>query len=376
MTAAAPPPLSPARARGAEVLAIGMVTSVGLGAAGTAAAVRAGIAGFRETAFRDQRDEPIHMGVVPDELLPELTEAVQDRYAFTERQARMLALAGAALAECAEGLTGVDQAPLLLATPEAPAGVPGAEPPLGPGFLEQLALQSGVAFHAARGRIIPEGRAAGILAIEDALRRIASGDDACVLVGGVDSYHDEDLLEALDDDGRLRAPGVFDGFVPGEAAAFLALAAPGVGARRGVRPLATIDAAAAAEEPGHRFSEAPYRGDGLHAAFRALFAAWQGPPVRHVTAGFNGEHLGAKEWGVAYLRHRPRFAEGLRIEHPIDCLGDPGAALAPVLAGLSAIGLARGYKKSPCLVFCSSDRALRGAALLRRIEPPPAGAGS
>lgn len=359
---------APGGARGAEVIGLGMITAVGLGAAETARAVRAGIVGFGETPFRDQRDEPIVMGIVPDEHLPELSDEVQDRYTFGEREARMLALAGAALAECAEGIEGLETAPVLLAAPEPRGGRSGGEPALGPQIFEQLALQSGVAFDPARGRIFPGGRAAGVMAVEEALRRIASGDDACVLVGGVDSYLDEDLLDGLDEEGRLRAAGVFDGFVPGEGAAFLALAAPGVGARRGRKPLATIAAAAVAEEPGHLYSAAPYRGEGLHAAFRALFAGWPGPPVRTVYAGFNGEHLGAKEWGVAYLRSRPRFAEGLRIEHPIDCLGDPGAALAPILLGLSAIGLERGYRRSPCLVFCSSDRSLRGAALLHRVD--------
>lgn len=351
--------------RGAEILGIGVVTAVGLGAAETAAAVRAGIVGFQETPFRDERDEPIVMAMVGDEHLPEIADAVEERFTFFEREARMLALAGAALAECAAGIDGIEQAPLLLAAPEAREG---GEPPIEPRFLEPLALQSGVPFELAQSRVFAVGRAAGFLALDEALRRIAARDEPCVLVGGVDSHYDEDLLEALDEEGRLRAPGVFDGFVPGEAAAFLAIAAPGVAARRGLRPIAVIDAAAVGEEPGHLYSAEPYRGEGLHAAIRRALEAAPGPPVRTVYAGFNGEHLGAKEWGVAYLRNRPRFAERLRLEHPADCLGDTGAAMGPLLLALSAIGLGRGYRRSPCLVWCSSDRAPRGAALVRSVE--------
>ena len=87
--------------------------------------------------------------------------------------------------------------------------------------------------------------------------------------------------------------------------------------------------------------------------------------MRCVYAGLNGEGLVAKEWGVAYLRSAERFAEGFEVEHPADCLGDAGAALGPILLGLAAIGLEKGYREGPCLVWSTSDREARGAALLR-----------
>ena len=60
-----------------------------------------------------------------------------------------------------------------------------------------------------------------------------------------------------------------------------------------------------------------------------------------------------------------RFAENFEVEHPADCLGDAGAALGPILLGLAALGLEKGYRGSPCLVWSTSDREPRGAALLQ-----------
>ena len=86
-------------AGGADVLDVGMVTSVGLRAATTAAAVRAGIDRFRESAIRDRRLQPIVMGHLPVADLPPLAPGLADAPRLTTRRARMLRLAGAALVE-------------------------------------------------------------------------------------------------------------------------------------------------------------------------------------------------------------------------------------------------------------------------------------
>jgi 3-oxoacyl-[acyl-carrier-protein] synthase-1 len=49
------------------------------------------------------------------------------------------------------------------------------------------------------------------------------------------------------------------------------------------------------------------------------------------------------------------------MHHPADCLGDTGAACGPIMAGLAALGIAGGYRRSPCLVYGSSDDGPRAA---------------
>ncbi|WP_437972933.1 beta-ketoacyl synthase N-terminal-like domain-containing protein [Sorangium sp. So ce295] len=346
--------------RPVEILGIGMTTAVGLTAPTTAAAVRAGVSLSRETSVLDRRFKPIVMTTVPEADLPGLSPALHATLGLTARQMRMLRLGGPALRESVAGVDRVDRIPVLLAVPEPYPGRPAV---VGPGFLQQLAVQAEVPFHLERSRIFPQGRAAGFAALHEAIERLASGSDVYVIVGGIDSHLDLHLLAALDLEGRLRAERVFDGFIPGEGAAFLLLSSAGKAEHLGRSPSARIDGAASAEEPGHRYSEEFYRGDGLDLAFRRLFASTAGA-VQTVYAGLNGESFNAKEWGVAYIRHRERFAEGATIEHPVDCLGDTGAALGPMLVGLAAVGINRGYRRAPCLVWCSSDCGGRGAAMV------------
>jgi 3-oxoacyl-[acyl-carrier-protein] synthase-1 len=350
-------------ARGAEILHVGMVTSVGADALRTAAAVRAGISRFRATPFMDQRGEAIFMATVPDEDLAPLHPSLRAHPAIDARSAQMLRLAAAALQEVLADVLEAPHIPLLLALPETLPDRAASPIATGPDFLRLLATQSATRFDLEKSRAVAGGRAAGMIVLADALERLETRAAPLVLVGGVDSHQDEALLEALDDEDRLRAVGVLDGFTPGDGAAFLLLGPPGSAKRTQREPLARIEAAATALEPGHRYSQEPYRGDGLDGAFRALFARAPAP-VHTVYAGLNGESMGAKEWGVAYVRHREHFADGFEVLCPAEHLGDTGAASGPLMLGLAAIALQRDYRRAPCLVWCSSDLGARGAAIV------------
>jgi 3-oxoacyl-[acyl-carrier-protein] synthase-1 len=345
----------------AEIAAVGMTTAVGIGAAATAAAVRAGIAGFAASPVHDRRVRPMTLALLPERALPPLEPAVaKSAPGLTAREARMLRLAAPALAEALDAAGVAGPVPLVLAVPEPRSG---RRPPAGDRFLDHLAAQAGVALDPEASRLIHRGRAAGLAALAAAAELVAAGAAPLAVAGGVDSFLDLHLLASLDLEDRVLAPGIADGFVPGEGAA---------GA--GDSALAGIAATGSGAEPGHRASAEPCRGDGLAGAFQAAFAAApDAPPVATVFAGLNGESFGAREWGVAYLRSADRFADGFAIEHPVDCFGDPGAALGPLLAGLAALALARARIAGPCLVWCSSDGEERAAALLTAPPPQPKG---
>lgn len=352
--------------REAEIVSLGMITSVGTSAERTAAAVRAGISRFRESAYLDRRGEAVFLATVPDEDLPPLAASLGDHPAMTERRAQMLRLAAAALEEALSGEPDGARIPLLLALPEV---LPGMSPSLDPGetgFLRDLAAQSRVRFDVARSRAIPGGRGAGIAALAEALERLDPRTTPLVLAGGVDSHQDAALLAFLDDDDRLRAAGVHDGFTPGEGAAFVLLGLPGSARRSQRKPRGRLSGVATAEDPGHRYSREPHRGEGLDSAFRPLFArVGRAPePVSTVLGSLNGERFQAKEWGVGYLRSTEHIAGDARLLHPAEHLGDTGAAAAPILVCLAAIGMERDYLRAPCLVWSSSDTAARGAAIV------------
>jgi 3-oxoacyl-[acyl-carrier-protein] synthase I len=254
---------------------------------------------------------------------------------------------------------------VLLGTPEA---WPGRPDPSGEKFLAHLAAQTKLSFDLSKSKMFPMGRAAGLYALQEALQRLKTGQTEQIVVGGVDTYLDLYLLGTLDMEGRVLAEGVMDGFIPGEGAGFLLL-------RSATKPvsgkssLASVLGVATGVEKGHRYSEEIYRGDGLAGTLQQLFrsVSLSKDKVRTVYAGFNGENFWAKEWGVAYMRSQEQFETDFRVEHPADCFGDPGAALGPITVGLAAIGMQKGYRKGPTLVWCSSDREPRAAALVQGV---------
>jgi 3-oxoacyl-[acyl-carrier-protein] synthase-1 len=228
-----------------------------------------------------------------------------------------------------------------------------------------LTVQTGCTVDLERSRIAASGRAAGLLALRAAVTFIARGDAPYILVGGVDSYLDARVLATLEQSGRLRTSEINDGFIPGEAAAFLLVGRAGLGDAVGMPSLARVLGAGTGREPGHFYSDQPYRGDGLAHAFAALFEPLPAQErVRTLYAGLNGESYWAKELGTARIRNSERFEEGVHVEHPADAFGDTGAAMGPVMVGLAAKALRGGYRPGPSLIYCGSDRQDRVAVLL------------
>ena len=68
------------------------------------------------------------------------------------------------------------------------------------------------------------------------------------------------------------------------------------------------------------------------------------------------------------LRQRDRFDPDHQMEHPAECFGDLGAAHGAAELGLACLGLADGYRRSPALVYGSSDFGQRAVTLLARAD--------
>ncbi|MFP2927138.1 beta-ketoacyl synthase N-terminal-like domain-containing protein [Pyxidicoccus sp. 3LG] len=338
---------------------MGMTTSLGLRAAATEAAVRAGIARLRESTVYNRQGEPMILSHVPDEALPPLISTLEQNPKLSARQRRMLQLATPALQEAISPLSQREGIPLVLAGPEP---YPGQPPAFSQDYLGHLREQSEVPFSREASSVTLQGRAGGLVVLDTAMKLLHARGFPYILVGGVDSYLDMRTLGMLDRDGRVHAAEVLDGFVPGEGAAFLLLSSSrNLPTSRG---LAFLSAPGLGQEQGHRYSESPYLGNGLADAVRT---AVQGIPERSIHTAFtslNGESFGAKEWGVASIRNSKVFHEKCRVEHPADCFGDLGAAIGPVLIGLATLGLRRGYVPGPRLIWCSSDGTTRAATLV------------
>ena len=359
MTMSAPSPLA--------ILGIGMMTPVGLTASQTAKSVRAGISRIQESPFLDDKLEPFSMGYLQNDLLSPLKQEIANRNNLTSLHRRLLCLGAEALAAAIATTPCIEDVPLFLALPTP---FPGRDVPHAADFLGLLAHQSGIPFNQGRSCVFSQGRAGFFHALQEAIHYLQAPDSCgIVLVGGLDSYLDPWILEHYSIvEKRLLREGVADGFRAGEGAAFFMLTTPSACQRHNWTPHAIIQSVGVGMEEGHLYSDKPYRGDGLAGAFASLFAEIEPPPIQTVFAGFNGENIWAKEWGVSLIRQRKHFAEKLRIEHPAECIGDAGAALPAIMLGCVALGLQQGYLPGPALVFASSDGPHRGAALLLRSD--------
>ena len=345
------------------IVAVGMVTAVGLSAPETAAAVRAGVARFTATPIHDQRSEPFTLAVVPDEGLPPLVDSLQQMAGLSSREIRLLRLAAGPIAECLAALPKSAGKPgVLLALPETQT----ARPLDAAAFSNHLWAQCGGEFDAQRSAAPDVGRAGGLIAIARAAEAIRSGQASFMIAGGVDSYRDLHVLGTLDLQKRVKSTVHLDGFIPGEGAAFVLLANREAAAAANLKPLATVSPVAYSMETGHLYSEQPYRGDGLAGTVTQLVSAGvMSAPIAEVWSSMNGENHWAKEWGVAFLRNRSAFLDGHRIHHPADCFGDAGAACGPAMVALQALGMRGSYRLAPALVYCSSDAGPRAAVALR-----------
>jgi 3-oxoacyl-[acyl-carrier-protein] synthase I len=337
------------------VVSVGMVTSVGLSARETAASVRAATMGFGTIDWLDHRFEPFTVAVVPEEGLPDLAPDLYGTPHLRTRDARLLRLGGAALAEClgSFALLG-DKPPLALALPETER-----VPPVDAGrFLNLFSAQVGGAFDPAMSVTLSLGRAGGLVALGRAAELIRSGKSRFAIAGALDSYIDLYTLGTLDSEMRVKSGAHLDGFIPGEGAAFVLLAAQPTAARAALPSLAIVSAAAEGFEKGHLGSKAPYLGEGLAVTIRTLIRTT--PPIKRfvsVWSSMNGESYWAKEWGVAFLRSRDSFDDSLATNHPADCFGDTGAAAGLLLAGLASLDCDRGA----ALVYSSSDGGQRAS---------------
>jgi 3-oxoacyl-[acyl-carrier-protein] synthase-1 len=347
------------------IAGIGMMTSVGLSVPENAASVRAGLMRFVETEWLDHNYEPFKIAEVPEDGLPDLAEELERQPGLTSREIRLLRLAAAPLAESVRPIASLKERPgLVLALPELET----ARPLDHPSLLKRLAVQTGGAFAPDMSASGFRGRAGGLMAVGRAVEIIRSGQARFMVAGGVDTYRDLYILGSLDKDKRVKSSEHLDGFIPGEGAAFLLLTAVETARSLNLAASAAVTAAARGVEPGHLYSNQPYRGDGLAEAVSQFFGQGGPAPVREVYSSMNGESHWAKEWGVASLRNRTDLDGAHGMHHPADCFGDTGAACGPLMAGLAAHGIRQGYRHAPCMVCCSSDYGDRAVAGLRSVE--------
>ena len=196
------------------IIGYGAVTAVGFDAAQTCAAVRAGVSGFRRSGFylRRKRVTPLIGAAVQYEIPPREDSP-------SNRLARM---ASDAITECVDraALT-PGRTAILLGVREhlAASGVEGLD---GSELFSSVGVICGGTFHR-ESALMAHSSCAIATGLVQAARLLAAGTvDACV-VGGVDWYLTHEDIERYDRLARIKTPDNSRGFIPGEAAAVVAV---------------------------------------------------------------------------------------------------------------------------------------------------------
>lgn len=342
--------------RRACITGCGATTAVGYTAEMTAASVRANMSRARESHLIDKAGEPMVLSMAG--FLDGDPLGVD----------RLVALAAPAATEAVAPLaTAIDggmRIPILCGLSD---GRPGEPPNTGAVLLQALAAQLKFV-DVRKSRTLPLGHASGLVALQEAVEWIGSGKEPAVLVGGVDSYYDADVLEWLDDTRRLHSDANRDGFVPGEGAGFCLVMSEEAAAAHGSRLLASIVTITTTEELHPLVSDGICTGQGLTEAFHQALetSSSQGQRADWALCDMNGESFRSREWVYAYLRTGRHHRDPLELWHPADCYGDIGAASGPVLTGIAIAAWRRSYARGPqALVWASSDTVHRSAVLLR-----------
>jgi 3-oxoacyl-[acyl-carrier-protein] synthase-1 len=332
------------------VLGVGLVSGVGLTAAESCAAIRCGINNFQETRFT---------GSSGDWLIGSAVELEE-----TWRGIRKLVkMAARAVHDCLDAAPGLDvrQFPLLLCTAEEDRS--GRFQNLDRALLDGIERELGTALHP-NSRVIAQGRVGGAVALLQARRMMLEGRCTRVIVAGVDSFLVGATLAAYDAAGRLLTPDNSNGFIPGEAAGAVLLGGQEEGT---VTPLLCCGLGFA-REPAPLDSGKPLRAEGLVQAIRAALNE-AGLPLKdcdHRIADVNGEQYRFKEAALAITRLLRDRKERFSLWHPVDCVGEVGAATLPTMLAMLAMGAREDYLPGPVFLgHLGNDDDKRAAFIAR-----------
>jgi 3-oxoacyl-[acyl-carrier-protein] synthase-1 len=331
------------------VTGIGLVTSIGLDAQATCAALRAGLA------------NPSASNAIFDGDCPVATHRVPLARPWSGR-ARHVKLLAPAVRQCLEaGAPSAEGVPLILclAEPERAGRCSGLERQLVP----ELEAELGMRFCATRSRTIALGRVGVLAGLLHARELLADAAVPEVIVAAVDSLLDTRTLETLQAEDRLLTLSNSNGFIPGEGGGALRLAR----ARGAEGELACIGLGYG-QEDAVRGSGKPLRAEGLSTAIRAALveAKLAIHDLDFRIADVSGEQFFFKEAAIALGRllrvRKPEFD----LWHPSDGTGETGAVAGIAMVAMAAIACAKRYAPGHrMLLHASADGPARAAAILQ-----------
>jgi 3-oxoacyl-[acyl-carrier-protein] synthase-1 len=330
------------------ILQTGFVTSVGLSAPASCAAIRAKVTNPTATKFLDAGGEWIMAHQVP------LQEAARGLRRLTQ-------MAALAIEECLADVPREDWRKIALLLCVAERDRPGRLAGLDEQLFGAVQDHFGVEF-ASQSLIVPQGRASLVYALMHARDVIAKGLVSSAVIVAADSLLTAATLKVYERNDRLLTIKNSNGFMPGEGAAAVLVGATASG------PQLFCSGIGVAQEPATPESGEPLRGEGLARAIKAALAD-AGVEMHHMDfriCDVSGEHYYFKEAALALSRVLRVRKEEFDIWHPAECIGESGAVagLANVIVAHAAC--TKHYAKGPnILCHVASDNGDRGALVLQ-----------
>jgi 3-oxoacyl-[acyl-carrier-protein] synthase-1 len=325
----------------------GLVTSVGLSAPATCAAIRARISNPTETRFIDSGGEWIMAHQV----------ALEKPWRGRTKLAKMAAMA---IAECLEGTPRQEWAsiPLLLcvAERERPGRLEGLDDQL---FLDiQQELDARFAPESA---VVAHGRVSVAIALAQARKMIHEGNAPHVLIAAADSLLTWSTLSVYEREERLLTASNSNGFMPGEAGGALLVGRPG-----GNGELLCSGIGFGVEQ-AHIDSGEPLRAEGLATAIKGALtdAGCEMHDLDYRITDLSGEQYYFKEAALALSRTLRKRKEEFDIWHPAECVGESGSAAGVAVLAVASAACRKAYTVSPnILAHMANDAGQRAATVL------------
>jgi len=339
-----------------EIMACGAVTPLGLTAAQTCAAIRAGITVFSEVYQGAPSQEPVIGARIP--ASQRLRRTAHDW---------LLHLAVRAIDECLDRGASQNRTALILILPEAFRGHPAMSALRDENEIRRrLEKQLGVRF-CNEFMVLQDGRAGVQRALTQAAEWLSSGCVEACIVGGVDTLITSTDINRLQQSYRLYDKNNPQGVIPGEGAAFLRVTSSDK-ARPG---MARVLACGIAQEKNTILGERYSQGDALRLAIESAFRR-SGIPEKSISfrvSDMNGERYHAWESILAESRSYRTRRESFPAWYLASSVGDMGVAAGVLTVIVAAVGIKKNYAPG-AISMCeaSSDEGLRGACV---IAPSP-----
>lgn len=364
---------------GASILAIGVVSALGLDWETSCAAARCGIS--RAAAldhYRIQANDPWEVEFVVGHQADLLTRGF-------EGSARLLRLLAGAVKDLLRntGASDAEPIPVYLSLPHPQRTLTNtalmlddetrkeaiarrAEGPAEDTRYPEMLLTAGAAlagWSGARLAAVSRSGSTGTVEMLDRIvRDIGTGTVRRALLAVVDSLLDDETLAWLNATGRLKNRATAAGLIPGEGSVAMLLGAPTGGS-------ASIELVAFDRED-HPFEDGlASLGRGLSGVLRQFAdrAGWPGDESPWVISDHNGEAYRAGDWGWALQRltavHIP--IENSHVWYPAVSFGETGAAAPGLGAACALAAWRRGYAPAQrCAVLACSDDSCRGGFLM------------